>query len=276
MAYQAISNKIKVVVPLCVSLITIGLISTGISGAEIDSSTCVGAWLFNEVGGDVARDASSNENHGQLMNGPRWGEAGRFGKALKLDGDDDYVEVLSSPSLDITEKITLLGWVKPEAFGIEGTCYRRILEKTNPTGDAVYMLYFDEGHPAFAINDPDNKGSTAWSATVLVPIGEWSHLAGTFDGETLKIFFDGVESASKAFKGNIKSTTTSVGIGIAKIPSSDGNFKGLLDEVAIFNVALGENDIKKIMDDGLEETVGLTAVSPAGKLTATWAQIKSH
>jgi hypothetical protein len=46
--------------------------------------------------------------------------------------------------------------------------------------------------------------------------------------------------------------------------------------VAIFNVALGENDIKKIMDDGLEETVGLTAVSPAGKLTATWAQIKSH
>jgi poly(3-hydroxyalkanoate) synthetase len=74
------------------------------------------------------------------------------------------------------------------------------LEKTNPTGDAVYMLYFDEGHPAFAINDPDNKGSTAWSATVLVPIGEWSHLAGTFDGETLKIFLMELKANPKRSK----------------------------------------------------------------------------
>jgi hypothetical protein len=55
-----------------------------------------------------------------------------------------------------------------------------------------------------------------------------------------------------------------------------GKFRGLIDEVAIFNVVLTENDIKSIMTNGLETAIGLTAVSSAGKLTATWADIKAH
>jgi hypothetical protein len=46
---------------------------------------------------------------------------------------------------------------------------------------------------------------------------------------------------------------------------------GLIDEVGIFNVALTEDDIKDIMNKGLE---GVTAVSPSGKLTTTWADMK--
>ena len=49
---------------------------------------------------------------------------------------------------------------------------------------------------------------------------------------------------------------------------------GAIDDVGIFNVLLEEEDILAIMADGLEGT-GLLPVSPAGRLTSTWARLKS-
>ncbi len=59
--------------------------------------------------------------------------------------------------------------------------------------------------------------------------------------------------------------------------NADGSgeyYNGLIDEFAIFNVALTEDDIKTIMDKGLARALGIAAVSPSGKLTATWGSIK--
>ncbi len=47
-----------------------------------------------------------------------------------------------------------------------------------------------------------------------------------------------------------------------------------MDEAAIFNIALTEDDIKGIMNEGLEKVLGITAVDLSGKLTSTWASIK--
>ena len=47
----------------------------------------------------------------------------------------------------------------------------------------------------------------------------------------------------------------------------------MLYEVAIFNVALSEADMKELMDKGL---AGLLPVEPTGKLATTWGTIKSR
>jgi len=73
------------------------LILTGQSFAQIDRETIVGIWLFDEGSGKAARDFSGKGNSGGLMNNPEWVE-GKFGKALKFDGKDDYVEI-SLPSV---------------------------------------------------------------------------------------------------------------------------------------------------------------------------------
>ena len=52
-----------------------------------------------------------------------------------------------------------------------------------------------------------------------------------------------------------------------------GGVTGAIDDVGIFNVILKEADIQDIMRDGLEKTV-VTAVSPSGRLTTTWGEIK--
>ncbi len=48
---------------------------------------------------------------------------------------------------------------------------------------------------------------------------------------------------------------------------------GMLYDVAIFDVALSEADIKELMDDGIGT---LLPVEPADKLTTTWGSIKSR
>lgn len=53
-------------------------------------------------------------------------------------------------------------------------------------------------------------------------------------------------------------------------------FNGLIDEIAVFNVPLAEQDIQSILNKGLKESLGLAAVDLSGKLTTTWANIKAR
>lgn len=49
----------------------------------------------------------------------------------------------------------------------------------------------------------------------------------------------------------------------------------VVDEVGLFNVALTKDDIKNIVTKGLSRALGITAVSPTGKLAQTWGSIKA-
>ena len=48
-------------------------------------------------------------------------------------------------------------------------------------------------------------------------------------------------------------------------------FDGLMDDAALFNVALSQDDIKTLVKKGLATELG---VSPASKLATTWAHLK--
>lgn len=85
------------------------------------------------------------------------------------------------------------------------------------------------------------------------------------------MYLDGSVIGSDTKKDTIKYFNQEVWIG--KSPNFDGSFAGIIDEVAIFNVALTEDDIKYIMTEGLGV---ILAVSQSGKLTTTWADIKQQ
>ena len=51
-------------------------------------------------------------------------------------------------------------------------------------------------------------------------------------------------------------------------------FTGLIDEIAFFNVALSDADVKAIADSGLSIALGFASVSPQAKLTTAWAKLK--
>jgi hypothetical protein len=111
-------------------------------------------------------------------------------------------------------------------------------------------------------------------ADTLIEANQWYHAVGTYDFSTglAKIYINGEFDKEISFTSDKNFTTIPViigGYGVGAYP-----FDGIIDDVGIFNVALTEGDVKDIMNQGLGRALGITAVSPSGKLATTWSEIK--
>ena len=113
-----------------------------------------------------------------------------------------------------------------------------------------------------------------WNPSQDLPLDTWTHIAGVRKSETyLKLYFDGIEKRTANITTDAISTDANVTIG----RQSNANgffFNGIIDEVAIFNVALEEEDIQTLMNNGLEESINPNAVNFSGKLVSTWAALR--
>ena len=89
----------RILILVWASFIVLCLMFAGQRSAKIDPKTIMGLWLLDEGQGDKVEDSSGNGNTGTLVNGAQWAD-GKFGKAVELDGSDDYVEIHDSPTLD--------------------------------------------------------------------------------------------------------------------------------------------------------------------------------
>jgi len=253
---------------LCISLIVISLIFVGQSYAKIDPKSIVGVWLFDEGKGDTARDSAKNALEGQIIGSPKWVE-GKFKQSLEFDGVDDRVEVTHIPLLDINDEITIVVWVK----GSPQPGYPRILCKR--TGAAGLEIQVHPNVATIAIRI-DTTGGQNQLKTMEILDGQWHHVAYVLENGNAKGYKDGVKATDSAYNhGKGFSSQDNLLLG-ARLPAT-GFFKGTIDEVALFNAPLTEDDIVEIMNKGLAEALGLQhAVSPKEKLTITWGSIKGH
>ncbi len=261
-----------------IGLIAISLILAGISNAKVDEKNIMGAWLFDEGSGDTARDSSPNGFDGEIV-GAEWEKKGVIGSCLEFSGvaGDNYVDCGESDKLDYMGDgdFSVVAWVK--VLTNDADWHNLISKKVGYNNtDMGWMAWYDF-RDAGAIQLRINDGSTLNDNTPNAPDktlmgqiqdGEWHHIGWVItEPGTLIYYFDGENKGEGSF-GMTDSTENDVTL---RIGNSEGNSKGLhclIDEVAIFNITLSEEDIKDLMN-GI-----VLAVSPAGKLAATWAEIK--
>ena len=257
------------------ALMTLGCSLLPLQGfAEIDSATAVAVWLFDD--GDVS-DSSGNGNDGELVNGAEIADGGKWGKALSLDGDDDYVKVATSSSLDsANEEYTGVAWVKIQRKGDpHGSC----------CADDHMIIAYAEGWKnilnVFGPGRSGNQGKVEVGSGGLAPswlFGDetvnddtWHHLAFTYDGAKKIVYIDGEVDKEQDTTGTFDALGLEVNLG----GTPDQRWAlGLIDEIGMFNVPLEQADIQLLMNDGLGSVLGLTPVSPQGRLTTAWAAIK--
>ena len=254
---------------LGISLITLPLMLIGISVAAINPDTIVGNWKLDENGGDTAFDSSGKGNDGVLVNGPTW-TTGMFGSALEFDGADDVVDCGADVSLN-PDAMTVVAWIKSMGPNGEG----RVVNNMND-GDRGYFLmvsgtvlipyvsnethqepYTVEGRVEFRSDMPDFGPD------------KWYHIAVTWDGSRVIVFANGSEIGSEDLGGIGRKNEQSLYIGGQK--GTGRLFQGVIDEVAVFNVALSAADIQTVMNQGIA-----AAVSSDGKLATTWATMKTQ
>lgn len=177
--------------------------------------------------------------------------------ALSLNGTDDYAwtpDPNGANNLDGFSGLTIAAWINPDTLSMpEGS--RIILSKyhsASPINSISYWLLQRGDEVEVFVSrqrvvDEDRLGS---AGVDLVP-DEWVHVAGTWDGVSLKLFVNGVEVASKATTvAEMDDSAVQVNIGSAEA-FADGNrsafFGGLVDEIYIFNGALTESQIGDLM-----------------------------
>src|SRR5437867_209854 len=224
----------------------------------------VAAYSFNEGSGAAVADASGNNNTGTLGTGVTWTGQGRFGSALVFNGAG-FVTIPAAASLNLTTAMTLEAWVYPTATA---STWSTVLMKEQP-GEFVYTLYAgarpNRPHVFFNTGTSAKSERATIGAQALL-VNTWSHLAGTYDGATLKLYVNGVLVASNPFTGPILTSTGALRIGGNGIWKEF--FQGRIDEVRIYSRALSSTEVQADMNTAVGSAT-LVDVTPRTVSTAS-------
>ncbi|MBM3217024.1 LamG domain-containing protein, partial [Candidatus Poribacteria bacterium] len=229
--------------------------------AAIDPDSIAGLWLFDDKS---AKDESGNKHDGKLQKNPIWAD-GRFGGALDFKGGA-YVELLDSAAslpFGAAEPFSITAWVNVRAGGT-------VIGKFNGGVIGAYILTVSgSGNVTF------HREVAPWglSAVGVLEAGKFNHVAATYDGKEMKVYMHGKEIGTQPRGAQNTDLATPVFIGARMTGGAPSEFfDGLIDEVALFNIALSPAQIQDVIK-GLSKT---KAVQPSGKLPDVWARLRTR
>ena len=169
--------------------------------------------------------------------------------SLQLDGINDYVAIPNAPAFNPSGAITIEAWVRPDTLGVCDT----IVDKNWTTG---YWLGLCNG----LIRYYANGLGTFTTGNVAVPVGQWSHVAVTFDGTTRRYYINGMLDLEATIPSPLAVNDDDLRLGL---DFGDLNaFDGSLAEVRIWEIARSQHDIREDMVHLINE--------PRSGLVAVW------
>jgi hypothetical protein len=211
-------------------ILVLGLSISESKGAD---PSLVGWWRFEEGSGTTAYDSSGNGLDGNLVGGATWAE-GRFGGGLELDGTSGYVSV---PDFELTtDSITFVIWLN----GWKGGDWAPLIS-SRVVGQCE-MIFGDDDTLRYVWNN-DSSATWAWTGGPVIPEDTWTMLAVTInpDRAVAYVYTDdgGLIKATNEI-AHIEETVGALQIGYSYDPRY---IRGIIDEAAVFNRALTEQEI---------------------------------
>jgi hypothetical protein len=235
-------------------------------------SGLVGYWSLDEGRDTTAHDPSGNNNHGTI-DGASWTD-GKFGKALSFDGADDCVEIPLSPSLFITDEITITAWIYPLSLesspdGLESRRGGIVVHRWwNEVTDHIFTTF----GTSLEYNVHTADGWFTFTQSGLAPM-QWQHVAVRVNAtKHVFLYINGVEYYKGRYTGTITSTFLPWIIG--RKAWAKQYFNGTIDEVRVYNRALNQQEIGAIAGSGLIQTQTITLSSGTSTiLPFTWTTV---
>lgn len=237
--------------------------------AAIDTNNIMGMWLFNQDSGGTAVDSSENGNDGTI-HGAKLVD-GVFGKALEFDGTDDWVEVPHAESLGFPAGTSFSITLHYKGTKVGGSLVGKNYEDT--TQELPWYLLWNGGQDdkiGFFLRD-DASTSFRMNSTTGIADDQWYFIAGRADAATGKgtLWINGNQEAEFDFNTSSAYGTSE---GVLHIGRHFNRYTaGIIDDVALFNIALSEDEMNDIMNNGIEDAASVELIN---KLTTTWGKIK--
>lgn len=224
---------------------------------------------FDELDGDTFVDISGNGNDGVIQGNPEHVD-GKYGMSIENNGAANLVRVKHDDSINpVDGKVTVMAWMNPTSgmdhagFGYEQT----ILHWNDVPDEWTYHFGLHNGKVDFIMVESNGTWQQATGDT-LVPTGEWHHVAGVADGNDVKVYLDGKLDGTVPYDGTCNVVATDIGIACKARGVVDG-VRGIVDEAAIWNRPLSEEEVQQAMQGSIT-----ASVDPSRKLATTWGDMK--
>ena len=221
----------------CFFLLFVGLLTA----SQGFGAGLVAAYSFDAISGSTIND-QSGLGHTATLSNATWNATGHSGGAVSFNGTNAWVTVADAPDLRLTTSMTVEAWVKPTSL----TGWRTVIMKERP-GGLSYTLYASDNNAPPAMYANTGAGDVSVLGSNLLTLNGWFHLAGTYDGSTLRLYVNGSLINSKPLSGNLVSSTSPLRIGGNSVWGE--YFSGLIDDVRIYDRTLSNAEISADMNN---------------------------
>ncbi len=220
-----------------------------------DIKNLLAYWNFDEGSGITLNDSSSSGINGRIWNvvgTGAWLDEGKIGKALELDGYDDYIHFESLPVVNLgaeNQSYSISLWIKRNGSPpYEGG----IINKNDGVGKYPFAVTIQkDGKVAFHLYD-----GTTVAKIISDPIADnqWKHIVAVKDSinKQLKLYINNkaLPEVEDTTKGSLKNDDY---IYIGRYPFGDNSFyhdSFVIDEARIYERALTDAEVKALYDAG--------------------------
>jgi len=239
------SGRMKACILFCLMVICITCGANAQTGSDQTVQEPGLYFNFNEGSGNYALDASGNGNVGTLHGVSRI-DGGVCGKAVSLNGLDNYISIPFSSQNHPTRAITVSLWFYTDSFEPQ------VLISTSEQGG--YRLSFDDGRDLWWTLHLEKVGEVSIPVRHEgITLYQWHQVTGTYDGNSMKVYLDGVLRNQINATGAIHyefNNYVLLGADAGFYNNTDSlcphYFHGALDEVRIYPRALTYG---QVMDD---------------------------
>ena len=172
-----------------------------------------------------------NSLYPATLYGPTW-QPGYFSNCLSFDGIDDYTQAPNHPSLNITNNLTMEYWMNPVGTG---QTFQSPLSKGLHASQS-YATYHAVGNQDISFMLAVGGGLRTGGWGPAIPINQWTHVTITFKDGIVTAYKNGIQIGQAdltAFGTTLDPNSSPFYLG-----KSYEHFKGLLDEVRIYNIVL--------------------------------------
>jgi hypothetical protein len=242
----------------------------------------VAYWPLDEGSGTKISESKGSLPPGTLQGPVTW-VSGRFGKALRFDGGNSWVDLPNTPALDVLMdgSYTIMAWFQPDDLppgkDSENSSGYGIIQRSGVHSGITYgnSGAFGMMQRLLKAADPADR-YTPTAGTRIFPPGIFYHVAGILDRGTgtMSLVINGrVEGtdkfipASKAF--DYGRTPWRLGIAAPNDTAWRWCAKGIIDEVRFYNRALSLAEIETASKQG----AAAPAPRPAPSDTRPWRPI---
>ncbi|MBN1817031.1 MAG: hypothetical protein JW828_06695 [Sedimentisphaerales bacterium] len=200
---------------------------------------------IEDVGGIVAD--SSGFGHNGTEQGEVASTDGIIMDALGFDGAGDLVDTGTWNPNARTQELTISLWVN--WAGTNGG-WQALIAKRDTWDDQGlgHMWYLEIDRDSSVMSFA--RGGVYPGGGAVLPIGQWRHVAVTFDGTTATTYINGIANGSGAFSFGGK-TDSHLVLGAADV-NAGNSFNGALDDVRLYNYAMSPVEVAYLY----QETAG--------------------